>query len=86
MLIILERHQFDYICLFSNRLDVVPVRDEDEQQIVLKSVAYFEDGMTLFDAFHAATAKTCGLPILSSDKAYEDVDPNRIPLGPITDE
>jgi predicted nucleic acid-binding protein len=86
MLIILERHQFDYIRLFSNLLDVVPVGDEDEQQIVLKSVAYFEDGMTPFDAFHAATAETCGLPILSSDKAYEDVDPNRIPLEPTTDE
>lgn len=62
MLIILERHQFDYIRLFSNHLDVVPVGNEDEQQIVLKSVAYFEDGMTPSDAFHAATAKTCGSP------------------------
>jgi predicted nucleic acid-binding protein len=86
MLIVLERHQFDYVCLFSNLLDIVPVGDEDEQQIVLKTVAYFEDGMTPFDAFHAATAETRGLPILSSDKAYEDVDPDRIPLEPTTDE
>ena len=86
MLIVLERHQFDYIRLFSNLLDVVPVGDEDEQQIVLKAVAYFEDGMTPFDAFHAATAETRGLHILSSDKVYENVDPNRIPLEPTTDE
>ena len=86
MLIVLERHQFDYVRLFSNLLDVVPVGDEDEQQIVLKAVAYFEDGMTPFDAFHAATAETRGLPILSSDKVYENVDPNRIPLEPTTDE
>lgn len=86
MLIVLERHQFDYVRLFANLLDVVPVGDEDEQQIVLKAVAYFEDGMTPFDAFHAATAETCGLPILSSDKAYEDVDPDRIPLEPTTNE
>ena len=65
MLIVLERHQFDYVRLFSNLLDVVPVGNEDEQQIVLKAVAYFEDGMTPFDAFHAATAETPGLPILS---------------------
>jgi len=86
MLIVLERHQFDYVRLFSNLLDVVPVGDEDEQQIVLKAVAYFEDGMTPFDAFHAATAETRGLPILSSDKPYEEVDPSRIPLEPTTDE
>jgi predicted nucleic acid-binding protein len=86
MLIVLERHHFDYVLLFSNLLDVVSVGDEDEQQIVLKAVAYFEDGMMPFDAFHAATAETCGLPILSSDKAYEDVDPDRIPLEPTTDE
>ena len=86
VLIILERHQFDYVRLFSNLLDVVPVGDEDEQQIVLKAVAYFEDGMTPFDAFHAATAETRGLLILSSDKAYEGVDPDRIPLEPTTDE
>jgi len=86
MLIVLERHQFDYVRLFSNLLDVVPVGDEDEQQIVLKAVAYFEDGMTPFDAFHAATAETRGLPILSSDKAYEGVDPDRIPLELTTNE
>lgn len=82
LLIVLERHQFDYIRLFANLLDLVPVGDEHEQQIVLKAVNYFEDGMTPFDAFHAATAETRGLPIRSSDKAYEGVDPDRLPLEP----
>lgn len=86
LLIVLERHQFDYVRLFANLLDVVPVGSEDEQQIVLKAVAYFEDGMTPFDAFHAATAETRGLPILSSDKAYDDVDPERLPLEPNSEE
>jgi predicted nucleic acid-binding protein len=86
MLLVLERHQFDFVRLFANLLDVVPVGTEEEQQIVLKAVAYFEDGMTPFDSFHAATAETRGLPILSSDKAYEDVDPERLPLESDTDE
>ena len=86
LLIVLERHQFDYVRLFANLLDVVPVGSEDEQQIVLKAVAYFEDGMTPFDAFHAATAETRGLPSLSSDKAYDDVDPERRPLEPKREE
>lgn len=86
LLIVMERHQFDYIRLFANLLNVVPVRDEKDKQIVLKAVSYFEDSMTPFDSFHAATAETRGLPILSSDNAYEDVDPQRLPLEPSTDE
>lgn len=86
LLIVLERQQFDYVRLFANLLDVVPVNDKEEQQIVLKAVTYFEDGMTPFDSFHAATAETRGLPILSSDNAYDDVDPERLPLEPTADE
>ena len=86
LLIVLERHQFDYVRLFANLLDVVPVGNEEEQQVVLKAVAYFEDGMTPFDSFHAATAETRGLSILSSDKAYGDVDAERLPLEPGTEE
>jgi predicted nucleic acid-binding protein len=85
LLIVLKRHQFDFVRLFANLLDTVPVGSETEQQIVLKTVAYFEDGMTPFDSFHAATAETRGLPILSSDKSYNDVDPERISLEPPTD-
>jgi predicted nucleic acid-binding protein len=86
LLIVLQRHQFDFVRLFANLLDTVPVGSEAEQQIVLKAAAYFEDGMTPFDSFHAATAETRGRPILSSDKSYDDVDPERIPLEPPTDE
>jgi predicted nucleic acid-binding protein len=85
VLLIRERHEFDYIKLFSNMLDLVPVDTEEERQIVLKAVNFFEEGMTAFDAFHAATAETRGRPILSSDKAYEDVDSELIPLEPNTD-
>jgi predicted nucleic acid-binding protein len=86
LLIMLERHQFDYVRLFANLLDIVPVGSEEEQQVVLKAVAYFEDGMTPFDSFHAAITETRGLSILSSDKAYSDVDAERLPLEPNTDE
>ena len=86
VLLISERHEFDYTKLFSNMLDVVPVETDEERQIVLKAVKYFEEGMTAFDSFHAATAETRGHPILSSDKAYDDVDPERIPLEPPKDE
>ncbi|WP_254838807.1 PIN domain-containing protein [Natronomonas marina] len=80
LLLVLERYQFDYLRLFANLLEVVPVGDESEQQVVLKAVAYFEDGMTPFDSFHAATAETRGLSILASDRAYDEADPERLPL------
>jgi len=86
ILLIHERHEFDYIKLFSNMLEVVPVKTDEERQIVLKAVNYFDDGMTPFDSFHAATAENRSHPILSSDKAYEDVDPERLPLEPTDDE
>lgn len=86
VLLIRERHEFDYIKLFSNMLDIVPVETEEEKQIVLKAVNYFEGGMTAFDSFHAATAETRGHPILGSDKVYEDVDAERLPLEPDTDD
>lgn len=84
LLIIRERHEYDYVRLFANMLDLVPVRTDEERQIVLKAVHYYEEGMAPFDSFHAATAETCGLPILSSDKAYEEVDPERLSLEPDT--
>lgn len=86
LLIVLDRHQFDYVRLFANLLDVVPVDGQAENQTVLKAVNYFEDGMTPFDSFHAATAETRELAILSSDNAYESVDPERSPLEPQGDE
>jgi predicted nucleic acid-binding protein len=86
VLLIRERHEFDYIKLFANMLDIVPVETAEEKQIVLKAVNYFEEGMTAFDSFHAATAETRGHPILGSDNAYKDVDAERLPLEPDTDE
>jgi len=86
LLIVLERQQFDYVRLFANLLDIVPVSNEEEKQVVLKAVAYLEDGMTPFESLHAATAGTRGLTILSSDTAYGDVAAERLPLEPDTDE
>lgn len=85
LLIIFDRDDYDYVGLVSNLLELVPVGTEAEYQIVLKAVNYYEDGMTPFDSFHAATAETHRLALLSSDKAYENVDAKRIPLEPRDD-
>ncbi len=85
LLLVRERHEFEHVRLVSNTLEVVPVETDEERQIVLKAANYLEDGLTAFDAFHAATAETRGHPILSSDTAYEDIDPDRLPPEPDTD-
>ncbi|ELY67319.1 PIN domain-containing protein [Natrinema versiforme] len=85
LLLARERYEFEYIPLVANLLELVPVRDEEERQIVLKAVNYYDEGMTAFDAFHAATAETRTLNVLSSEKEYEDIEVERVPLEP-TDE
>lgn len=77
-----ERYEFDYLPLIANLLELVPVRDDEEQQVVLKAVNYYADGMTPFDAFHAATAETRGRAVLSSEQDYDEIDVERLPLEP----
>ncbi|UHQ95363.1 PIN domain-containing protein [Haloterrigena alkaliphila] len=82
LLLARERYEFDYVPLVANLLELVPVRDEEERQIVLKAVNYYDEGMTAFDAFHAATAETRTLNVLSSEKDYENIEVERVPLEP----
>ena len=81
-----ERYEFDYVPLVANLLELVPVRDEEEKQVVLKAVNYYEEGMTPFDAFHAATAETRRLDVLSSEKGYENIEVARGSLEPTDSE
>lgn len=82
VLIVLREYQFDFRSLFGNLLGVVPVESDKEREIVLKAAAHVEDGMTPFDAYHAAMADTRGLPIAGSDKRYDEIDVRRIQLEP----
>ncbi len=82
LLLARQRYEFEYVPLVANLLELVPVRDEEERQIVLKAVNYYDGGMTSFDAFHAATAETRTLNVLSSEKDYEDIKVERVPLEP----
>lgn len=86
LLLARERYEFDYVTLVANLLELVPVRDEDEKQVVLKGVDYYENGMTPFDAFHAATAETRRVDVLSSEGDYDDIDVSRLRLEPDAEE
>jgi predicted nucleic acid-binding protein len=77
-----QRHDFDYVPLIANLLELVPVRTEEERQTVLKAAHYYDEGMTPFDAFHAAIAETRSLDVLSSERRYDEIDVDRISLEP----
>jgi predicted nucleic acid-binding protein len=81
-----ECYEFDYVPLVANLLELVPVRDEEEKQVVLKAINYYQEGMTPFDAFHAATAETRGMGVLFSEKDYDGIEVERVPLEPTDEE
>ena len=86
LLLARERYEFDYVPLVTNLLELVPVRNEEEKQVVLKAVSYYDEGMTPFDAFHAATAETREIDVLSSENDYEEIEVERVPLEPSDEE
>ena len=50
-----------------------------DPDIVFQASAYIEDGLNTFDAFHAALA---GDALISSDRAFETIELERVPLEP----
>lgn len=77
-----EEYDFDYSTLIPNLLELVPVGSDEDRTVVLKAMRYYAEGMTPFDAFHAATAEKRGLDVLSSERDYESIDVDRVPLEP----
>mgnify|MGYP002762662456 CR=1 FL=1 len=80
-LLLAEKYGIDRVRAISNLLEMVPVVPEDHSQAVLKAAKYQEEhGMTTFDALHAGLAETRGARILSSEKSYDALGIERVPL------
>ena len=63
-------------------ISILEMTDADvDEQIVFQASEYINDGLNVFDAFHAALA---GGRILSSDKEFDDIGIERIQLEPET--
>jgi len=63
-------------------ISILEMTDADvDEQIVFQASEYIDDGLNVFDAFHAALA---GDRILSSDKEFDDIGIERIQLEPET--
>ena len=87
LLLVVDDYDIEYTTVAANLLDIVPVDDDTHRQIILKAgINHDVEGLTPFDAFHAATVSTWELPVLSSEQAYDRLDIERLPLEPPGDD
>lgn len=67
----------------ANLLEVVPIKPAHDENVALAAATYLDEHeVTPFDAFHAAIAVTRGDRIHSSDRVYDELDVERVPLEP----
>lgn len=86
-LLIAEKYDIDRVQAVSNLLELVPVLPKEHSQAVLKAVQYQDEhGMTNFDALHAGMIDTWNTPVLGSEQDYDELNIDRIPLEPDSDE
>ena len=75
LFLIEERYEFDRELATASILELASVSFDPD--VVFQASAYIDDGLTTFDAFHAALAGEC---ILSSDRAFDTVGIERVAL------
>ncbi len=72
-----ERYSFDRERAVTSLLELADY--DGDADVVYQASEHRDDGLTTFDAFHAALTRGS---ILSSDRAFEDVGVERVPLEP----
>jgi predicted nucleic acid-binding protein len=77
LLLISDRFEFDRMAALTHALEIASV-PEDEGVLFQAADLMDQEGLTAFDAYHAAYAGTD--PVISSDQALDDADIERIPL------
>jgi predicted nucleic acid-binding protein len=81
LLLVSDRYEFDRTRAVADLLDLVPLPDPADQQLVLRAATYQDEhGATTFDAFHAAIAESRDEAVLGSDGIYDDIGLERIAL------
>lgn len=67
----------------TNLLELVPVEPPAHEDVVLAAAAFLEEeSLTPFDALHAGMAAASDERVLSTERDYDDVGVERVPLGP----
>lgn len=74
---------FDVPRVVANLLERVPIRPASHEDAALAAATFLDEhDMTPFDAFHAGIAVTEGERIHASDRAFDDLEIERVPLEP----
>ena len=86
-----DREQADYEIdaprAIANLLELVPITPPEHEDAVLAAAAFIEEyQLTPFDALHAGVAATNSEDVLSSERDYDTVGLDRVPLEPDTTE
>ena len=80
-------YEIDAPRAIANLLELVPITPPEHEDAVLAAAAFIEEyDLTPFDALHAGVAATGGERVLSSERDYDTVGLDRVPLEPDTTE
>lgn len=75
LFLIEERYSFDRDQAVTSVLELAAY--DGDEDVLYQASAYIDDGLNTFDAFHAALADG---EIISSDKAFDEIDIRRVEL------
>jgi len=74
-------YQIDVGRALADLVEQIPVRPEVHEQAVLTAAVLADDhGFTPFDAIHGGIAVATDQPILTSERDYDDIGVDRVPL------
>lgn len=77
LLMISERFEFDRMEALSYALEIAEI--PEDETVLFQAADYMEQhGLTAFDAYHVAYAEED--PIISSDKSFDAVTDDRLPI------
>lgn len=80
-------YEIDVPRAVANLLELVPIAPDDHEDAVLAAAAFLEEyDLTPFDALHAGMTATRDEGVLSSERDYETVGLDRLPLETYADE
>lgn len=77
LFLIEERFAFDRDKAITAILELADYPGDED--VIFQASAYRDDGLNTFDAFHAALA---GDALISSDRAFDEIGIERVPLDP----
>lgn len=80
-------YEIDVPRAVTNLLELVPIRPKEHEDAVLAAAAFLDEyHLTPFDALHAGVIATGEGNVLSSEKEYDTVGLDRVPLEPNTED